>query len=307
MPDSPLDAERLAALLEGRLSESERARVLEELATQEQWRGVFADVVAVLPEVRPEAEPEAEPEAVRAPEPARATAGTRPSRVWRAGGWTWTATALAASLGVVFVGRVWLSDREPLPGASGFLPAAAATVALEPDTLASLRANRWSASRAGQLEFDEATVAVRLGALAVDVVLATAATSAVGAQRERDEVQLLLAGVTGSGAARRLLQGAADSAATMTALQAVRDLVDADAFDAGATLALLRVDPSSAAGADSVAARVRRVSARAAWSPEKRGLVSAGVAPLVSARSAADADELRLAAAALLRAMASPL
>lgn len=298
MPDSPLDAERLAAFLDGRLSDAERARVLEQLATQDHWRGVLADVVAVLPE--------AEPEAMSAREPAVATSRTRPLRAWRATRWPWMAAALAASLGVVLVGRMWLSDRETPLGSAGFLPDRAATVALRPDALVSLRANRWSASRAGQLDLDEATVAVRLGALAVDAVLATAATGTSGAQRERDELRLLLEGVTGSGAARRLLQGAADSAATRAALRAVRDLVDADAFDTGATLALLRADPSIAAGADSLAAQVQRVSTRAAWSPEKRGLVSAGVAPLQAAQSASDADALRLAAASLLRAMASP-
>lgn len=190
MNDRGIDDERLAALLDGRLDERERADLLARLAQSDEDYEVLADSAGVLQELEAagverlrvsETAPPAQPgEAERPAEREMIPIRPRPARGWRRPGARWLALA-AVLAGVALVPVLW-SRIHP----SGLPPGW-------------INDRPWATTRgAGDLLTPEAR-AVRLGALLADLEVAvqsrdSAATSLLAAQ-----IEALLADVPASG------------------------------------------------------------------------------------------------------------
>lgn len=173
MKDTAISAERLAALLEGKLNEAQRAEVVAQLASSEDALGAYADTVTVVSELE-----------------TGATAGSiRPSEAARRAGrrrlpaWTWVAMA-AALAGVAVVPWLWTrarsGDRED-PGR--FVSLVAASGQPLPRQW---YGTPWPGMRGAGQPLTATARAARLGARLVDLELAvrTRDTTAAGLMAE---------------------------------------------------------------------------------------------------------------------------
>lgn len=186
----PVDAERLAALLDGRLSGAEREEVLAQLAASDDLAEVYADAVAAL----------AEPAGVAAHEPRRETPviPLRPPRprAWlrRSAGWLAAAAAVA-----LLVLSPWVRGRFVAPGASA--PARYVALLEQPEGLPEgYELRPWGAARAAGEPLGPDARAVRVGARLAQLELAARGRDTSVAALARD-VAALLGDVPGGGAA----------------------------------------------------------------------------------------------------------
>jgi hypothetical protein len=270
MGERPLTAERVAALLDGRLEGVERELVLAQVAADPEWREVLGEAGAAMEEIEMVAADHA-----KAPVRDVRSAATVPVR--KTVGKTvlpWVGLAAAAVVGFVMVmrgdgwqvsvGRPTVGDsvliRPPevvtvpassLPPADSSVPStiassrpdpgAAMEIAMEPEALEALQRDRWSVQRAARDELSTTARSVRLGVYAVDAMLDRRG----GGAEARAAMMELLEPVAGASVATALLRAASDSASNARAFEAVRALVDQDVFDVGVWLELVRADGST--------------------------------------------------------------
>ncbi|HEV7591175.1 MAG TPA: hypothetical protein VGO40_23895, partial [Longimicrobium sp.] len=166
MNGSPIDPERLGALLDGRLTGRERAELLARVAASDEGMEVFADALAVTDELEGEdrraAEAAADPRVLPFRSPVR-----RPA--WRPG----PRLALAASLAAVAVGvAAWGIGRR---GAVSDDPGRYAALLARPGLPAGWDAAPWTAARAAGEALAPRARAVRVGARITDLETAAAA------------------------------------------------------------------------------------------------------------------------------------
>lgn len=228
MPERPLDDERIAAFLDGRLSPEERAVVLSQVANDPMWREVLADAARVLSE----------------PTPQRAEVGTGyrwPVRPW----------AIAAGLVLVVGGGWWVMSVREDPSAPSVFQLAMAEPA--PSTGAGFDAaalDRWQQVRAATSDVSPMARSVRLGVLSVTVLDAAARADSATLLVVLGDMRALLMPVSGSAPTLQALYDIMTTARTDSdeatgravshALQGVRALSDADSYDAGALLEVER-------------------------------------------------------------------
>lgn len=204
MSEPDIDAERVAALLDGRLPEAERAELLSRLATSSHFREL-AETAAVLRELElagtnPAHEVDHEPDPP-APTPSPAGAQEAPPSTarpgWRRRPVRWL--ALAASLAVAALAiALW----QPRRGTDA--PGAPALRLASRD--AGLPAG-WTAARPWQVTLGGGAAslipssrAVRAGVLHTDLVLAARAGDHAEVTRLVEEMEDLLTGVSGGSA-----------------------------------------------------------------------------------------------------------
>ena len=220
--DFPLDDERVAAFIEGRLEGDERDAVLARLSADPEWREVLMRVTDLDEGTKPALVTE------------RDDAGsTTPNRFRRS--WPWLGLAAAAS--VTFIVMSVRERSAPLLALTRSLhPVVASTIVVEPEQLAALQLQRWSVQRAASDSLTSTSRAIRLGVWAVDAFLDRTG----GGQAAREAMVSLLNPVPGSGPAIALLRTAQDSSSSANAFNAVRATVESAAFDVGAWLELVR-------------------------------------------------------------------
>ena len=161
MNEPQIDAERLATLLDGRVSDAERASLLAELASSDEAYDAFVDAMAVLPELG---------EARRSAEPGvAATNIVDARRRWRVS--SGRMLALAASL-VILAALPWLWTRgrvvERRDPARFVALLAAPSASLPP----AWDGRPWTTTRGAGDPLTAASRAARLGARLVDLELA---------------------------------------------------------------------------------------------------------------------------------------
>lgn len=304
MSDSSLNAERVAAFLDGRLSTEERAIVLAQLAADPDWREVAIDAAAISQDVN-EADGNVESPSLNLSTDAGAdgsslTVGRRDSRRSATRTWApWVALAAAASITVfALVRRDDTVVVETLPAPVAPVQALAMTVASE--DVRDLMRERWRVVRAGAGTLDETTRSVRLGALSVDALLDREGQGAEARAEMVDLLQPLNAAV-----ARALVNDARDSASFVVAFGSVRQLVLADAYDVGVWLELLRAGSESARSAPGTIERLLRVVEAKELSPERAAELTARVRRLEEALRAEDMLPVSLVARDVLGILAS--
>jgi hypothetical protein len=173
-----LDAEKLAALMDGRLNAPERADLLARLAASPEDLEVHGDAAAVLGELEPEP-------SKALPFAPRAADGRR--RVYR-----WLAAA-AILAGIALVGPLFQVVRRSAPPVPGrFTETLLENGALLP---AGLEERPWTTVRGGGTEpLTSSALAARAGALAVDLEIAVWSRDSA-APRLAGELALLLSAV----------------------------------------------------------------------------------------------------------------
>jgi hypothetical protein len=243
----PLDAEHLAAFIDGRLPPEQQAELIAALAHNPVARELLADATAALAEFDARSTAAARTASVdTAPrEPLVRGAGradTSPNTMHRppqrTARWGWL-----SAVGVTVAASVALIVLVRRPDASDALaPAVATQLTVPPDDRGALANNRWTVVRSNTMTLAPAARAVRLGVLAVDAFLDRETAGADA----REEMSALLEPVTGAGPARSLLANASDSITLAQATQATRSIVNTDAFDAGVALELLRAGGNQA-------------------------------------------------------------
>ena len=191
MNGSPIDPERLAALLDGRVTGRERAELLARLAADGEALEAYADALAVTDEL------EREDEAAGAEAEGARVLPFRPARrqAWRPG----PRLALAASLAAVAVGvTAWGLVR----GRGGDDdPGRYAALLGRPGLPAGWDAAPWTAARAPDETLDPRARAVRVGARITDLEAAAAARDSLAARQAAADVGALLGALPAAGPA----------------------------------------------------------------------------------------------------------
>jgi hypothetical protein len=238
--ERPLDAERIAALLDGRLSPSERQHVISQIADDPTWREALVDAAAVT--ASPAAEVGADtPDSTRDNESrfmSRDNA-SRPIDPFRSSGWK--PMLLAATLLLAVGLGTWrLASRADVPGERMDVlvvaSQSASTLRVENETLKS----RWPRVRSASTTLSNNVIGVRAGVLAVDMLATSAQGDNVTLTALRQELLTLLQPVSGSAANVGALRDARVPSELETAFRLVRGLVGATTFDAGAWMELAR-------------------------------------------------------------------
>jgi hypothetical protein len=192
-----MDAERLAALLDGRLSGADREALLAELADSDEGLEVLADAIAVSEDVSADAD-DADDDSDAAV--VRLRPRVRPA-VWRA------ALAVAAALALLLAAP-WMMERfraaEPAGPAQVAMLLADAPAQMPDDW------NRrpWTATRGAEDPLTPQARSVRLGAVLLELEVAVRAGDQ-GAARLAEEAALLLGGFPGAGPAASIYRAVA--------------------------------------------------------------------------------------------------
>ena len=176
-----IDAETLAALIDGRLSAADRARVLEQLASSE------ADYEAYLDAVQLTRELEA---TIDAPMVARTVTATQVADIATARRRSpWPRLLAAAAVLAMVVTTTWLMMR---PGGSSYAPGQL-LAAVDPAAVSVEGWDQppWRVVRAADATIDDRALAVRLGVRLVNLELAQRANDAVAARDAAHEVVTL--------------------------------------------------------------------------------------------------------------------
>ena len=208
-----IDPERIAALLDGRLSGQERDALLSQLASSREHLELFADASIIAGELGVASSAaeaastsnmnDVRPLRVREATPNRHTISTgRPRRRTR----VWTA---AMVVGVLIVASPWALRRAGFRGES---PSQGGSIIaqVEPGIPAGWDGTPWSATRSESAALTPQARAVRIGARLADLELTIAAgDSAAGGVV--DDVIALLAGVPLSGSVSQVYEALRDS------------------------------------------------------------------------------------------------
>lgn len=193
MTDPRIDAERLAALLDRRLDERQRAELLEHLAASEEDFDVFVDAVAVTREL----EGASEAEDVIPLRPPAHGGDESASRGKGAGGpWRWL--ALAAVLAAIALAPwLWMraGARDPLGDPGHYVALLEAEDAGLPPAW---EGRPWTVTRAPGDPLTPETRAARLGARLVNLDLAVRARDTAAAQLAA-EIAVLLEEIPAAG------------------------------------------------------------------------------------------------------------
>ena len=216
MTKPDIDPERIAALIDGRLSGQERDALLSQLASSREYLELFADASIIarelgLPPSPADSGSPADSSSNSNVDPGRAlvaSAVTRPTLVAtkRRKTRVWTA-ALAAALLIVFA--PWALERAGFPGDKGS-PAASIIAQLEPGIPVGWDGTPWSATRGESAALTPKARAVRVGARSADLELTLAAGD--GAARGiADDIIALLAGAPLSGSVAQVYEAVRDS------------------------------------------------------------------------------------------------
>ncbi len=280
MSEPALDAERIAAFLDGRLPESEREVVMAQLAASPEWQEIAVDAAALRT-------------ANDAVAPARA------GRALRFGNNRGMLLAAAASIAVF--ATLWSAGKSDVGADSpAITPLHAVTLVIASHDLSALSSERWVVVRSGNNEVDETARAVRLGVLSVDAVLDRAGDGA-GA---REEMLVLMRPLNAS-VASQLVLSARDSASYDGAFTSVRALVSSDAFDVGVWLELLRAGSSTAQANTDMIAALQRVLQTKQLSPERAEELTAHIRRLSDVLPTGELVNARAAATDVLKILAS--
>jgi hypothetical protein len=192
-----MDAERFAALLDGRLSAADRETLMAELADSDEGLEVLADAIAVSDDASAvEDEPDTDADATVVPLRPR----LRPA-VWGA------AMAVAAVLALLLAAP-WLMQRIRSAEPAG--PAQVAMLLADSPTTMPDEWNRrpWTATRGAEDPVTPEARSVRLGAVLLELEVAARAGDE-GAARLSEEAALLLGGFPGAGPASSIYRAAA--------------------------------------------------------------------------------------------------
>lgn len=171
---SQIDPERLAALMEGKLSASEAAAVRAELAAADpETIAGFADAAEVAAELG-------------------LLANTPPlGHRRRTSGYRWSFLGLAAAAALGFVALKVIGRRDTIFGASQM-------VAMLPMTITAPTAEPWSARRGTGDDLAPSVRASRLGVMLVDFELAARAADTAGVRRAAAAIVALTEGAPGA-------------------------------------------------------------------------------------------------------------
>ncbi len=279
MADRPIDAERIAALIDGRLTPAERSQLLAQIAESDEWRDVLAEAAVVVHD---------DAGSDQAVVDARAT-----SRRWT----PWLLVAAAAMLGVAVLRGAGENTADP---AFDRLAMQVATLDVSVEELRAINESRWSVVRSSSIDLSHEARSVRLGALAVDALLDREAHGLDA----RQQMIALLQSEAGASPLIQLLNLVADSASLLGALHATRELVNHDAFDAGAWLQRVRAGDSDALSDASGAQAVRRRMATASMPVESAASMTALLDSLEVAATNDHGSSARSVASHLLRKLA---
>ncbi len=153
MTEPALDAERLAALLDGKLDQHERAELLARLASSEEEEAseAYFDAVAALGELE---------------------GGSAAPRRWPAKQWLAIAATLA---GIALAPLLWRLARPPAPASADPRRFVALLAARADGLPAGWEGRPWSSVRGGAEPLSDPAASARLGARLVDLDLAIAA------------------------------------------------------------------------------------------------------------------------------------
>jgi hypothetical protein len=226
LSDTNLDDETVAAFLDGRLSGSERERVLARIAASEEWRAILGEAAGASSELQTMS---ARPTSAAPQDTSRATTSRQ-----------WVAPARLLAAGVLIVaGVLWYSARQKSSSAADVLALAAHS---ELESGAPLWLDRgWSSARAPGGDSSIKVRSARLGVLSVDLLRATALGDTTGAQSARRLTLDLLRGMTGGALVADRLVATSDLETLRDALNEARLLGDTARYDLAARLELLRV------------------------------------------------------------------
>ena len=276
----PIDPERLAALIDGRLDPKARADVLEELDASPEAIEVFADAATVQCEME--------------------SSGKRKAARWRRGPVFWAALAAALAFAVV-TPLVWRGSRarpvDPLELAmrlkgrvgSGFV----------------LREGPWDVTRGGGAGAVTPTgVAVRVGARLVDLAVLAQAGDSAAAASVALEIGALLRGAPVAGVGEMAFGNIATTRTAKGQLtqlpgaaRAAEAAVDAEALRAGAWLEAAYLAAASGDeaffGQPGAEAAIRELSSLTA----QNGMASAAISTLRAELRRVPVDRERLTAA----------
>ncbi len=221
-----IDPERIAALIDGKLSDADAAALRAELASSDDDAlGAYADAIAISPDVAAQLRVQ--------------RVGGRSLASWR------SATALAAAAAIV----VAVTIQRSVASRSDYQPQTLA-VAIEQGAV-TLGSPVWSATRGEAATFSRRTISARTGALLVDLEIASARNDSATAKSRALEIVSLLSGVAGGVVASSRLN---DYAMTLGALTV------SERRSAGQQLIRLLDDVFAKAGSYLEAARIATAS-----------------------------------------------
>ena len=302
MTEPRLDPQRLAALLDQRLPERDRADAVAQLAASEADQEVLADAAAVLAEL--EGEDDGEDEDEGEDDGPRETGGVTPlrppgavSRSLRPSPW-WL--ALAAVLATLVVGPALLSRRavEGDPARMAMLLQKADSGL--PDGWTEQRP--WRATRGGGVaSLAPDARAVRLGVVLVDLEVAVRARQEGPTARLAGQVELLLEDVGGSGTISGQYHAIGEAAGARpdslrglleTAREGLADLVGEDPLRLGAWAETARL---AAVSGDAEFFGKRETRRALEWAAKQPQLDDADPAVLARIRSVAEGGVTDLA------------
>lgn len=296
MKEPPIDPERLAAFLDGRVAEPERSAVVKQIASSDEAYDVLVDVSAVLPEV------ESTTLVHDAPAAKRRFRFARSKRV------SVVVLAFAAMLVFAVAVKSWL-NRGATNGDGPLVALATPTNGLDADFY---RAPLWSATRGESAPIRSDARAVRLGVRLADVSLSVNAPTSSGSSALADIAELLdgIPGAAATAAQIRSMSATSDSsdAQARNAYADVVQFADRALVDAGFTLELSRAAARSRNSDFFTNARTARALARVADLPALRERAPNDIPALHAlTRSAASADwaHVERTVSELIRALAS--
>lgn len=234
-----LDAERLAALIDGTLGEAERSALIERIASSEDDSDVLADSLGALGDLHAGETPEISH--------TRAGMNVRRHRAWRT---PWL--AIAASIAVVAaISLLWLKRRAPsMPNPTQYAVALAANgVGMPP----AWNDSPWTATRGSSTSLPTDVRAVRLGARLTDLEIAARSSDTSAARYALSAAALLDDMPAGApiasmyrGIAGRTEESRPEVVASLDgASAAVRQLPDARMIEMGAWIEAARVAAAS--------------------------------------------------------------
>ncbi|HET7457830.1 MAG TPA: hypothetical protein VFJ74_09255 [Gemmatimonadaceae bacterium] len=279
-PGAPaVDAERIAALLDGRLDERQRAALLKEIDADPSAFEPFVDAIAVLRELDAEQRQERPPAGGAVPTDIRRL----PWRVSRFGGWMAIAAALLIAVAGPFLWRARTSGGgsgrafdDPMQLAARLEPAAAVSAN-------DWRASAWDERRGAGAPLSVRGRAVRIGARVVDLELLARASDS-SAARVALEIASLLEDIPAASGAAHAYDALAQSPGGVgapegrrRALHSAEQVTDVRDVRAGAWLEAARVAASRrdtaffrAPGTSPAAAELVRLAGDAAAAPAAR-------------------------------------